>query len=240
MRIERISDPYIKVERNLEGFDSNRSYWTSSLLSTEPTEKQWRIIESYKFRVRELNENIVDLRLPQIHQTSIRRTANGAHVHAHGIPQKHRAKSLFLDFRHFLSDKEPSKFELVCNTIQELVATDSCNSFLRNMRKDWLKCSWQDGDFIDASVTAKTLFRVWFNTQYFHSGRDSQIEEKKQILERYDEETIRNLLVMSIVETRKYLVWVYCIVKDMDRNSENRYFLPDDKQIRADEKELYR
>ncbi len=103
-----IKDLYVNLEGFLEGSPLLPLNWTKCDLDTKPNENEWKSIEYYKIRSREFIQNVEDLKLPSGWSLSGDHDGSKTKVQTNIFPGRHRAKSLYLDYRHFTADKEPA------------------------------------------------------------------------------------------------------------------------------------
>jgi len=216
-RIDRISDPYMDLTGFGEGSGSYRMYWYSyevpeSLpFGRDVKANEWFAIECFKLNARELISNIDDLKLTGLLNLSIDRTGEKTRIDSNTFPGKHRAKSLFMDFRHFTLQQDPSNFRTVKNILKKLIPKETgvpdeleikTNQFINGSRVEV-----QDD-------ISNDLLELWFYSEYFHRNDAEKLYERESVLRKVYEEDVIHLLVFEVIQRSFAIKSLYAILKD--------------------------
>ena len=220
------------------------------------TSEEWTAIHHFRWRATELLKNIEDLSLPNLHIGDHR-----MHYVQHEIvhigsyesniwPGRYRAKSLFLDLRPLLLQKGSDglgnfyrtrniilKHSRECSVLQE---------FLGYVKNGFLSSRYElsvDKDLPSElrSYDAGELLDIWFNTQYFHSGKLDQVRKRREISSVFSADGIEQLLFSAAVGCSHYLQCLLGVL--LYSEPSNLYFshppsvLVFDRQSPSDEEE---
>jgi hypothetical protein len=163
-----ISDKYIDLNGFLEGDDYYPLQWSTVTFESEPVDSEWDSIEWYKIKAREFLQNVSDLNLPDEWSLKVNRAGSKAIVKSNMYPNKHRAKSVYLDFRHFIAKKEPSQFQRVIRTLcKNIKMDDPLKVFLNQLNVRFIENKDYGIKTDGKSLTVAKLIKIWFNTEYF-------------------------------------------------------------------------
>lgn len=225
----KISDNYIDLNGFLEGDKVYPLQWRQISFSEELADSEWTSVEYFKTRVREFLSNIDDLGLKSSRHLSVNRAGPKVIVKSDVYPNRHRAKSVYLDFRHFIANKEPSKFERVANIIKRYTSRDDLiHVFMDNLKKDFVKQEEYGIKINGKSLTVSSLIDIWFNTEFFHAGEDSKIAERELWLEVLEHDSAHKLLFWAILNSAHPIKCLYACVKDLNRNRVKIVNCPDE------------
>lgn len=213
-----LEDDYIDLRGFLEG-DSNTPFrWQKTSLLKEPKPEEWLSVEYFQIRAREFLQNIEDLKLPQILSLDIDNHPKKSAVFTSCYPGRHRAKSVYLDFRHFVAVKEPSFFTRTISSVRKnLSQNEPVNLFLRDLKHQFHQETKISIIKDSKLASVDKLLNVWFNTQYFHAGTMDQIRDRRTILMRLEEEGAEHLLFWAVVNAAYPIKALYACVKDLRR-----------------------
>ncbi|WP_303909449.1 hypothetical protein [Thiohalomonas denitrificans] len=224
---------------NLAGFlEGDRSYpmrWQTVRLVSNLSQNDWRSIEHFQLRAREFLLNLEDLRLPRFWSLSIDRGGSKTNAQSNTFPGRHRVKSLYLDFRHFIADKEPSKFQRVINILSKNTdRTHPLQTFLSKLKKNFLRDIDLGIRINGRELPLAHLVTLWFNTEFFHAGREDQEQERHELLTVLQEDAAHQLLAWGVVNTAHTVKSLYACVKDLDRSGSLLVNCPDPRLILRD------
>ncbi len=128
----------------------------------------------------------------------------------------HRLKGLFLDFRFFIANDEPTCFRKFTGMLGKLSEDPFFRQYLKSEKKIWkdegILKGWVNVDACDLIVT-------YFNSKAFHGLLEGE-EKYKTLLERMDRETL-NWLLCYYIDVR-----VRCVsrISRMIESYEQGYF----------------
>lgn len=215
----KIQDSDIDLAGFLEGSASCPLRWQVVGLNSDLSAEEWQAIEYYQLRAREFLLNVEDLKLPGLWSLTVDRGEAKASVRSNTYPGRHRVKSLYLDFRHFIADKEPSKFQRIINIlVNHLDKIHPIQTFLAEIKQDFLRNTDLGISFNGRTLPLARLVNLWFNTEFFHAGRKEQIEERQEWLRVLPVEAAHQLLAWGVVNAAHTVKSLYACVKDLDRN----------------------
>ena len=225
----KISDNHIDLNGFLEGDKVYPLQWRQIILNEELTDSELTSVEYFKIRSREFISNIEDLGLKSNRHLHVNRAGPKVNVKSDVYPNRHRAKSVYLDFRHFIANKEPSKFERVANIIKRYTPPDDLiHVFMDNLKKDFIKQENYGIKINKKSMTVSKLIDIWFNTEFFHSGDDAKILERELWLKVLEKNSANNLLFWAILQSAHPIKCLYACVKDLYRNRGKIVNCPDE------------
>ena len=192
--------------------------WTKISLSPDLDAGELRAIERFRARAHEFLLNVADLKLPNQREMSLAKDRGRMHVRVRGYPGRHRTKGLFVDFRHLLADKEPGTFRRVRNILYRRASDRTLRTFLDQLYAQFLPKKDEAIAFMGASCSIEDLLKLWFNTEFFHSGDDDQIEERERMLEKLEAGGAAPLLFWAVVRAAHPVKCLYACAKDLGRD----------------------
>jgi hypothetical protein len=188
-------------------------------ISTKLSPEEWDRIERFKARVKELIAT--EIVSAEGHGIS----ANISYKHDQGLkftavlPKEDLLRSLFLTFRFFYLNDEPSNFFRVANILKRHAGDPDVKRFV-----DRLKQRWKDAVFggamgisvNDEKITADLLLDLWFNAHYFHSDKGK--EQKLKILtDTLGADFCRYMLADAVYEASKAIFRLYDALRTCER-----------------------
>ncbi|MCT4348161.1 hypothetical protein AB4395_11845 [Vibrio splendidus] len=120
---------------------------------------------------------------------------------------RHRLKGLFVDFRFFVGNDEPTYFFKIHKAIG-LLSTDVG---YRRTLKD-LKSGWQEKGMLKgwSDISPLEMIQIYFNAQAFHGEHKGEVAFLK-LVQAYDNKTLEFVLAMHIsdrIQCIRHLRWV--------------------------------
>jgi hypothetical protein len=120
---------------------------------------------------------------------------------------RHRLKGLFVDFRFFFGNDEPTNFLNFTGVLGKL----SDDSGFRSVLKD-SKESWKEKGFLDgwSKIPPLEMIRIYFNSQAFH-GRHINESDYLKLIKSFDQSTLEYMLTLYIsdrIQCIKNISWV--------------------------------
>lgn len=206
-------------EVNLAGFleGGRRLPWREVALSPELDPGEWRSIECFQARAREFLLNVSEFR--GVNAMSLMRDTPRMRVRVAGYPGRHRAKGLFLDFRHLLGNDEPGTFRKVRNIVRRRTSDDALSKFLDGLNEQFLSTESDPSiKFMGAASTTEDLLVLWFNTEFFHSGNEEQVRHRELILERLEDDGAAPLLFWTVMRAALPVKGLYACAKELRRD----------------------
>lgn len=212
----------------LEGSREVPLRWSSTTLSAEPSPEEWRSIQYFRIRAREYLANVDDLGLGRRRTLSVNSGGERVAVSASSYPGRHRAKSLYLDFRHFVADREPSKFEKVVNLLRRhLRANEPLQKFLPKLKHEFANPQNGNIEVAGDKRPISELINIWFNTEFFHAGRADQMLERERWLKVMEDESVHHLMFWAVVGAAHEVKTLYACIKDLDQSGTRAVNCPD-------------
>jgi len=227
-----INDPYVNLSGFLEGSSELPMKWRRVELASQPQPKEWSSIEYFQLRAREFLQNVEDLRLPKMWSLSIDTGATKAKIVSNLFPGRHRAKSLYLDFRHFTANDEPSRFPRVVNSLRKnLKKGEPIDDFLVDVKDEFTEQSNYGMEVNGQDLSMSKLIEIWFNTEYFHAGRIARLRERQIWLMKLEADGAQQLLFWAVLSSVQSIKSLYACVKDMHRSEKSTVNCPDPRII---------
>ena len=215
-------------EIDLAGFlqGGRRLPWREVAFSPELDAGEWRSIECFQTRAREFLLNASEFR--RVNQLHLARDTPRVRVSVVGYPGRHRAKGLFVDFRHLLADDEPGTFRRTRNIVRRRTTDEALCAFLDGLNEGFLPTRDDPTiEFMGAACSIEELLRLWFNTEFFHSGDSKQLAARERMLEVLDESGAGPLLFWTVVRTAHPVKGLYACVKELRRGGPLSVRCPD-------------
>lgn len=182
-----------------------------------PNKVKWDDIELFRRRFGVLWSNLKDLRLGQF-GGAFTKQPDGRYTGGLELPNEYRLKGLYVDFRHFYLNDEPTNMDRFSNYLASLTTSMVFRRFLRTERKpsgsDFLESGWFEHN--GKCLATERFLDVWFNAEIFHSnrGQRSRTWKTKALLEWmeiFSDQTARSMLFMAVYDrilTVRKINWV--------------------------------
>ena len=173
-------------------------------------ERQLQIVELYKFRFKELWSNFKDLNLGRLNGSFEISDKGYLKSGSFDLPNIHRLKGLYPDFRHFFQPGRGQYVELA--TFSALLKNhfpESTHSFLNTFSDPWNNSLADEFESSGNSYSGKDLIDLFFYGELLYSDLD-KIESLSILSENMKSETLGSLIFMAIYDgiiTIKNLHW---------------------------------
>jgi hypothetical protein len=209
----------------------NPNCWEKADFEKQLTDVEWESVLYFQFRAIDFLENIEDLNLPRLRSLS-GTFEDGRRKFRSGIyPGRHRAKSVYLDFRHFFANDEPSNFYKILKLVSKKVDKDSdAHEFYAGLREKYAKWLTKRLDKNDRNFSNEHIITTWFYTEYFHAGRKDQRQKRDDILAAFFDESIQEKLFWEVVHVEHLIKTLYASLRDLEKASKTTVYYPP-KQI---------
>ena len=143
-----------------------------------------------------------------------------------------RAKSLYLDFRHFVAQQEPSQINKVVNVLRRRIAkTEPIQDFLQNVKEGFATDQSMPIKIGTLELRLERLIDLWFNTEFFHAGDPDQMQERQQWSDVLEDEAAQHLIFWTVVHAAHPIKCLYACIKDL-KPGHNKVNCPDVRIIR--------
>lgn len=183
------------------------------------SDEDWRAIEVFKKRAKEFI-SIRDRQSPGIIQANMTRLDDGRFSGSSNIPGDEKLKELYLAFRFFYLEKEPSSFLRVRNIISKHCAsTEAVLSYLRSLKEGWNRAMSEtsSAEFYGRRISGRDYVDMWFNAYYFHS--DQKTEQRLEDVNTFLSEDISRFhLYLTIVSAGACIGLLYLAIRDLTRS----------------------
>lgn len=217
-----LNDPYVDLDGLCEGGPSKPYKWSTIILNNNFSEYEWRQINNYIARTREFFANIYDVGVGSRRLNLLNDESTGKiQITDANYPGRHRAKSLYLDFRHFINQREPSHFNKVINTVKKQFTEKNMLDFFEAIKKNFDSNNPMISSFTGNEFSTNQYIDDWFNVEFFHSSLDEKAERIKELLLDFDAEGAQHLLFSSVISRSSHIRLFYACIKDMYRAMEN-------------------
>lgn len=161
----------------------------------------WARIKLFRQRFAELWDNFQDLKLGVMTGT-FARESEGAYSGGFNLPNRHRLKGLYVDFRHFYLNDEPSNARGFSKYLATLTPDADYRQFMKAQRNKLRSEFIEQGWFMHKGqpFTTKQILDIWFNAEIFHND-----PQKTATMLEWNEtlatETGRSLLFMAVMDS---------------------------------------
>lgn len=205
--------------------------WEKADFEKQLTDEEWKSVSYFQFRAIDFLKNIEDLNLPRLKSLS-GTFEDGKMKYSSGIyPGRHRAKSLYLDFRHFYANDEPSNLYKILKLVSRKVCKDSdAHYFYAGLKEKYGKWLKKRLDNNVREFSNENIINTWFYTEYFHAGKKDQRQERADILAAFFDESIQEKLFWEVVHVEHLIKTLYASLKDLEKASNTTVYYPP-KQI---------
>lgn len=178
----------------------------------ELSEDDWYKIDLFKKRFNILWGNFRDLNLGTL-SGSFNKNDNGCYTGKFELPSFFRLKGLYVDYRHFYLQQEPTNYNKFANFLSNITTHRKFHLFIREEKKRW-KCDFVENEYFkfkDTPIAINELLDLWFNGEIFHSKDKMKTEKLLQIFEIFESDTAQSILFMAVYDTIlaiKNLNWI--------------------------------
>ena len=163
----------------------------------------WPRIELFRRRFTILGDNLKDLRLGQLHG-GFEKQKDGSYKGGFDLPNDHRLKSLYVDFRHFYFKNEAINInvEAFADYLSSLTDAIPYKEFIEReklkLKSEFIENGWFQ--YNDQSFTTKQVIDIWFNAEIFHNNpkKISIILDWMKVL---SSNTARSMLFMAVYDS---------------------------------------
>jgi hypothetical protein len=186
-------------------------------VSVAPHLVKWDEIELFRRRFRVLWSNFKDLKLGQF-SAGFTKQHDGRFTGGFELPNEYRLKGLYVDFRHFHLNDEPTNIDCFSNYLASLTESRPFRRFLREEKKASRSSFLENGWFQHRGkrLSSTQFLDVWFNAEIFHSNRgprSSPLKTKTLLdwMEVFTDQTAKSLLFMAVYDrilTIRNINWV--------------------------------
>ena len=139
-------------------------------MTVEPSTVDWELIDLFRIRFASLWNNLKDLKLGYFHGSFAKRPG-GRYTGGFVLPNEHRLKGLYVDFRHFYLKKEATNVRRFANYIVSITESDEYRQFIKEeknkLQSDFIENGWFR--FKGKPFTTRQLVDIWFNAEIFHT-----------------------------------------------------------------------
>jgi hypothetical protein len=176
-------------------------------VTVKPEVVRWDDIELFRRRFGILWSNFKDLELSRI-AGGFTRQADGRYTGGFELPNQHRLKGLYVDFRHFYLNDEPTNVGKFANYLASLASSRAFREFLREERGRLRSRFLEDGwfEYRGKRLSTEQFLDVWFNAEIFHSNRGPRSKSWKaktllEWMEIFTSHTARSMLFMAVYDS---------------------------------------
>ena len=187
------------------------------------TEQDWRCIEAFKRRAQELADTKLLSPLLSLNEVKISMKCSfevGKPVKLQlKLPSERDLKELFLAFRFFYLQKEPSNFLKIINLLSRKSDNEITTQVMREYKKRWKDALFGQTIFVylnGEKLNAAKILELWFDAHYFHSMENK--EKELEILNNAcSAEFSKYMLVHSVLVSTTLILTVYESLKTLSR-----------------------
>lgn len=161
----------------------------------------WELIDFFRMKFTTLWNNLKDLKLGQFHGSFVKQ-ADGRYKGGFILPNEYRLKGLYVDFRHFYLDKEPTNLRKFANYLVSITKADDYRQFIKEeknkLQSEFIENGWFR--FKGKPFTTKQLLDIWFNAEIFHSDHPkiAVMQEWAAVLAA---DTAKSMLFMAVYDS---------------------------------------
>jgi hypothetical protein len=188
-------------------------------ISNQLSAGEWECIDRFKARVRDLIATEIVSAEGHGISANINYKQNRGLSSTVVLPKEDLLRSLFLAFRFFYLNDEPSNFFRVANIVKQHAADPDINRFVDAQKQRWKDAVFGGAMCIsvnDQKITVNLLLDLWFNAHYFHSNRTKE-QKLKDLTDSLGADFCRYMLVDAVLEASKAVFRLYDALKTCER-----------------------
>lgn len=185
----------------------------------EAASVDWPRIELFRRRFATLWDNFKELNLGQLHGSFSKQT-DGSYEGGFDLPNEYRLKGLYVDFRHFYLNDEPTNINSLSNYLSSLTDSAEYQQFIRNekinLKSEFIENGWFQ--YEGKSFTTKQVLDIWFNAEIFHNDKEKMlvILDWMEIL---STKTARTMLFMAVYDSVLIVRNINWSLKELSRTN---------------------
>ena len=162
---------------------------------------EWDEIELFRRRFATLWNNFKDLKLGQF-SGSFTKQNNGRYTGRFDLPNEYRLKGLYVDFRHFFLNDEPTNVNKFANYLASLTKSKEFRQFIKEEKKQLKSRFIEDGWFQHngKSLSTKQILDVWFNAEIFHNN-PKKAKVLLEWMQVFATNTAKSMLFMAVYDS---------------------------------------
>jgi hypothetical protein len=183
---------------------------------------KWDDIELFRRRFAVLWSNFKDLKLGRL-VGSFSRQPDGRHTGGFDdLPEDHRLKGLYVDFRHFYLNDETTNVERIANHLSTLTTSGLFRRFIREEKKRLRSPFIEDGWFEHKGqpLSTRRFLDVWFNAEIFHSDSEDA-ETLREWRAIFTNETAKSMLFMAVSDSILIIRNINWVAAELSRSNMN-------------------
>lgn len=185
----------------------------------------WSDIELFKKRFAELWSNFKDLDISRL-SGSFTKQKNGCYTGSLNLPNQHRLKGLYVDFRHFFLEKENTSIKKFADYLSSLTKSQEFRTFIKEEKKklksEFIENGWFQ--YNGKSFSTKQVIYLWFNVEIFHNIPHNN----KMLLELFLEwkqifsiDTARSMLFIAVYDWILIIRNIHWTVMELSKSNMN-------------------
>lgn len=140
------------------------------------------------------------------------------------LPPEEQIAEFLMAFRFFYLQKEPTHFPAVLGIIGKHTSEPDAREALKVFRRQWENCLFGSAMYISLNgkpITSSLLLDLWFNSHYFHSDTEKEME-LVELKKAFSENYAKYMLLDSAFEASKVVLKIFSGVRGMvDEHFEN-------------------
>lgn len=196
-------------------------------VNVEPGTIKWDDIELFRRRYRILADNLKDLNLGQF-GGGFSKQLDGRYTGGFDLPSDYRLKGLYVDFRHFYLQDEPTNVGKFANYLASLTDSNVFRKFMKEektrLRSTFLENGWFEHK--GERILTKRFLDVWFNAEIFHNNRGpgSKPWKTKALLEWttiFADQTAKSLLFVAVYDSISVIRNINWVVTEFSTSNMN-------------------
>jgi len=171
------------------------------ILDIKELDIDWELIKLFRKRFLTLWDNLKDLQLGFI-SINIHKNTNGKYDGNSTLPNLHRLKGFYTDYRHFYLQSERTNIFKFIKYLSSLTDCNEYHEFLKNEKKDFrsmtVENSWLKID--DKKLETAEILDLWFNAEIFHNDVN-KIIRLNRVRDSMSESLWKTLVFMCVYDT---------------------------------------
>ena len=164
-------------------------------------EIDWERIGLFRKRFEILWDNLKDIKLGNL-SINVQRSKDGHYSGTSTLPNIHRLKGLYADYRHFYLKKEATNIFGFMNYLCKIADSNEYNLFIKS-QKGKFKSSFIENKWFKVNnkkITTDVILDLSFNAEIFHSD-PNKFPQLEEIKEYFDENLWKTLIFRAVYDT---------------------------------------
>ena len=189
----------------------------------------WELIELFRKRFEILWDNLHDLKLGNF-SANIHKKTDGTYEGNSTLPNAHRLKGFYTDYRHFYHQNERTHIFKLMKYLKSLTDSKDYHDFIKNEKNDY-KSSFIENNWLNIDskrLNTAEVLDLWFNAEIFHDD-EVKMNRLNRVRSSMSENLWKFIVFMAAYDTSLIIRNIHWSQSELSKN--NLYLLMPNKRL---------